>query len=375
MLRNRALLLAAIPLAALVIALALPALRARHAEEGMGEVEHAPSDWFYAQRAGADGTLPHGPWQMALQQAMVERARAARAAGARSVNSLTWQVVGPFNIGGRVTSLAVDPTGIIYLGAANGGVWKSVNAGANWTCLTDAQSITSVGAVAVDPSAPATLWCGTGEANSSVDSYDGNGIWKSTDGGGTWSGMGLAATGRIARVWVDPANSAHVLVAAMGHQFSTGPDRGLYRTLDGGKTWTNVLFVNDSTGVNDIAMNPVHPDTIYCSTWERLRRNTYRRSSGPGSGIWRSIDRGATWTRLAGGLPGPDDSVGRIALAVAPSQPSTIYAQIGAGANQGYVGLGFYRSTDAGNTWQRRDSGTSFTGAFGGSPGFCWYFG
>ena len=364
--RTRALLLSAIPLAALLAALAVPALRERRSDEAREpgaermearEIEHAPSDWFYAQRAGAEGTLPHAAWQMALQQATVERARASRATGARAAATLTWQQVGPFNIGGRVTSLAVDGLGTLYLGAANGGVWKSVNAGVNWTCMTDAQSITSVGAVAVDPSAPGTVWCGTGEANSSVDSYDGNGIWRSPDGGGSWANMGLAASGRIARVLVDPANSSHVLVAAMGHQFSTGPDRGLYRTLDGGMTWTNVLFVNDSTGVNDIVMNPVHPDTMYCSTWERLRRNSYRRSSGPGSGIWRSVDRGAHWTRLAGGLPGPDDTVGRIALALAPSQPSTLYAQIGTGASLGYVGLGFYRSTDAGATWQRRDVG------------------
>src|SRR5512140_3509208 len=144
--RIRALLLAAIPLAALAVALALPALRtwrAREANEPRGEreVEHAPADWFYAQRADADGQLPHARWQMALQQAAADRARAARAFGANSATALVWQQAGPFNIGGRVTALAVDPAGPIYLGAANGGVWKSVNAGVNWTCVTDAQSI------------------------------------------------------------------------------------------------------------------------------------------------------------------------------------------------------------------------------------------
>jgi len=378
--RTRVLLPAALTLAVLLLALAVPVLRGRHdvgtrTGDGGREVEHAPSDWFYAQRARPDGTLPQEAWQAALQQATVERARAAQAFGAQSATALAWQQAGPFNIGGRVTALAVGPSGTIYLGAANGGVWKSVDAGVNWTNLTDLASITSVGAVAVDPSAPTTVWCGTGEANSSVDSYDGNGIWRSGDGGATWVNAGLTATGRIARVLVDPANSNHVLVAAMGHQFSTGPDRGLYQTLDGGVTWTNVLYVNDSTGVNDVVMNPVHPDTMYCATWERLRRNTYRRSSGPGSGIWRSIDRGTTWTRLSTGLPTPSDSVGRIALAVSPSQPSTVYAQIGTGASLGYVGLGFWRSTDAGNTWQRRDAASSLYLAFGGSPGFCWYFG
>jgi hypothetical protein len=230
----------------------------------------------------------------------------------------------------------------------------------------------SIGSLAVDPSTPGTVYCGTGEANSSVDSYDGNGLWRTTDAGATWSLVGLATTGRIARVVVDPANPLHLLVGAMGRQFSTGPDRGLYRTLDGGATWSKVLFVNDSTGVTDIAINPVHPDTMYCATWERVRRATYRRASGPGSGIWRSIDRGASWTRLGNGLPTPTDSVGRIALAVAPSRPGTVYAQVGNGASLGYTGLGFYRSTDGGDHWSKRDAGGTFAGSFGG---FAWYFG
>jgi photosystem II stability/assembly factor-like uncharacterized protein len=372
--RPRARQLASLPLAALVFALSLVATDARRPAGEPGEVEHEPSDWFYAQRARPDGTIPHETWRASLAQARVERARAASAMSAREAAALAWQSVGPSNIGGRVTGIAVDPAGTYWLGAADGGVWRSPN-GFDWTCTTDGTPITSVGAVATDPSAAGTVWCGTGEANSSVDSYDGDGIWRSTDGGLTWESRGLAQSGRIGRIVVDPANPQHVLVGVMGRQFSTGPDRGLYRTLDGGATWTRVLFVNDSTGVTDLAINPAHPDTMFCATWERMRRNTYRRASGPGSGIWRSIDRGATWTRLAGGLPAPGDGVGRIALAVSPSRPSTVYAQIGTGSAAGYVGLGFYRSTDGGNTWLRRDTGSTFTLNFGGSPGFCWYFG
>jgi hypothetical protein len=364
--------LAALVLVAIVAALALPGARERFShEEGEREVEHAPSDWFYAQRAERDGSLDPARWEAAVQQAGVERAGAARAARAGATASNAWQQVGPFNIGGRVTALAVDGA-TTYLGAANGGVWKSGNAGVNWTCVTDGMGMTSVGALAADPSTPGTIWCGTGESNSSVDSYDGNGLWRSTDSGGSWSYVGLAATARIARVVVDPVNPAHVLVAAMGRQFSSGPDRGLYRTLDGGATWNQVLFVNDSTGVTDVVMNPVHPDTMYCATWERLRRATYRRASGPGSGIWRSVDRGATWKRLANGLPTQTDSVGRIALAVSPSRPGTVYAQVTTGYNQGYSGLGFYRSTDGGESWVRRSAGGTWSGNFGG---FAWYFG
>ncbi len=346
----------------------------RDGERGTGP-GHDPADWFYAQRADRDGSFPQERFEAALQQAQVERAAARGLSGALRATSggaLVWQQAGPFNIGGRVTALAVASDGSIYLGSANGGVWKSVNAGVNWTCVTDQQPFYSVGALAADPSTPGTIYCGTGEANSSVDSYDGNGLWRTTDGGASWANLGLTTTGRIARVVVDPTNPAHVLVAAMGRQFSTNPDRGLYQTLDGGASWSQVLSVSDSTGVTDLVVNPAHPDTMFCSTWERVRRLTYRRTSGPESGVWRSIDRGTTWTRMSTGLPTPTDSVGRIALAVAPSRPSTVYAQVTGGYSLGYSGVGFYRSTDGGTSWTRRSSGGSWSSNFGG---FAWYFG
>jgi photosystem II stability/assembly factor-like uncharacterized protein len=330
-----------------------------------------PADQFLAQRAGPDGDVPDRLFQAALGQARMERARSA-AAGFQ-VNALTWQSVGPYNIGGRVTALAVVGNGTTaYLGSANGGVWKTANGGADWTSITDGYPFYSVGSLALDPSNPGTIYCGTGEANGSVDSYDGNGLWKSTDAGASWTNLGLASTARIARVLVDPADPTHVLVAAMGRQFSTSPDRGLYVTHDGGASWNRTLYVSDSTGVTDLVMNPVHPDTMYCATWERVRRLTYRRTSGPESGIWRSVDRGETWTRLTTGLPTPTDSVGRIALAVPASRPSTVYASITGGASLGYAGVGFYRSVDGGTTWSRRSSGGTWSSNFGG---FAWYFG
>jgi hypothetical protein len=368
-----ALLLAAIALVATTSVLLMRAHEA--AETGEEEREGAggrlaPADWFWAQRVNSDGTWPVERYEAARAEAMVQRADGALRA---SAGSLAWETVGPFNIGGRVTALAAPPGGgSIYLGSANGGVWKSTNGGANWSCVTDDVSFASIGALAVDPSDPLTVWVGTGESNGSVDSYDGNGLWRSKDGGATWAPRGLEFAGRISSVVVDPADPLHVLVGVMGRQFSTGPGRGLYRTLDGGQTWTNVLYVSDSTGVCDIAINPVHPDTMYCATWERVRHNTYRRAFGPECGIWRSVDRGAHWTRMMTGLPVPGDDVGRIAISVAPSRPSTVYAQIGTGAISGYVGLGFYRSLDGGTTWTKRDVGTTFRGAFGG---FVWYFG
>ena len=334
------------------------------------EARGIESDWFWYQRAFPSGSIDAQAFSRAVEQARVERTAASLGT---SAGSLTWTQAGPYNIGGRVTALASTSGGTtVYLASANGGVFKSVNSGVNWTPVFDSQGVYSIGALALNPSAPATIYVGTGEANSSVDSYDGAGVFRSCDGGQSWASLGLAATARIARVAVDPADTTRIFVAAMGTQFSTGPDRGLYRSEDAGVTWSKVLFVSDSTGACDVVINPAHPETVYCATWERVRRFTYRRAYGPECGIWRSADHGTTWTRLSTGLPAPSDNVGRIALGLAASRPSTLYAQIATGASAGYLGLGLYRSLDAGQTWTRRDAGSTFVNAFGG---FSWYFG
>jgi photosystem II stability/assembly factor-like uncharacterized protein len=328
-------------------------------------------DWFFAQRAYPLGTIPDGKMTAALEQARLDRASAALTT---NLGTLTWQLAGPKNIGGRITALAVVPGGTTaYFGAAMGGVFKSTNSGVNWTPVFDAYGSPSIGALAIDPNNSNVVYAGAGEANASVDSYDGEGVFRTTDGGTSWEAIGLAETRRIGAIAVDPSNSNRIYVAAMGSQFSTGPDRGLYRSEDGGATWNRTLFVNDSTGVTDIAINPAHPETVYCATWERVRHYTYRRAFGPGCGIWRSVNSGTTWTKLTTGLPASNDDMGRIGLAIAPTRPSMIYAQIVSGASLGYVGLGLYRSTDGGATWARRDvSGSSFPSSFGG---FGWYFG
>ena len=345
------------------------------------EARGLESDWFFAQRAFPGQVIPHQRYLDALGQARVDRAAFAlptnpRRAGpfATMAGTLTWQLAGPVNIGGRITAIAAPAGGNpAYIGAANGGVFKSTNGGVNWTPVFDAIGIYSIGALALDPTDPSTIFVGTGEANSSVDSYDGAGVWWSVNGGQQWDLLGLAATRRIARIAIDPSNPNRIFVAAMGTQFSTGPERGLYRSENRGQTWSKVLFVSDSTGACDVAINPAHPETVYCATWERVRRATYRRAFGPECGIWRSVDHGNSWTLLTGGLPAPSDNVGRIGLAIAPNLPSTVYAQIVSGAALGYVGLGFYRSQDGGQTWVRRDLAT-YSGNFG-SPGFGWYFG
>ena len=334
------------------------------------EAGHVPNDWFFAQRAFPFNTISQARVAAALQQARGDRLTVAKRATLESVP--TWTQAGPFNIGGRVTAVVAEPGGAtVYLGAAGGGVFKSTNSGTNWTPVFDELGVYSIGALAMDPSNSNVVYVGTGESNSSVDSYDGAGVFRTEDGGATWTSLGLAETARIARVAVDPTNPQRLFVAAMGTQFSTGPDRGLYRSEDGGASWTRVLFVSDSTGCCDVAINPAHPDTVFCATWERVRRLTYRRAYGPECGVWRSIDGGDTWTKLAGGLPASDDNLGRIGLAIAPSQPSVVYAQVTSGLSGGYTGRGLYRTADGGDTWVAR-GGSLFPGNFGG---FGWYFG
>ena len=360
----------AVPILAVLVAAALYQTPRSPRREGYEKRPGPyPSDWFGMQRAFPSGRIDQAAYHAALEQARVERA-----AGAFATQDAgpVWQPVGPYNIGGRVTALAVVPGGgTVYLGAANGGVFKSVNAGVGWFPVFDIGAAYSIGALCLDPNDPATLYVGTGEANGAVDTYDGAGLFRTRDGGTTWEHLGLAETRRIARVAVDPSDSRRIYVAAMGGQFSTGPDRGLYRSEDAGASWQQVLSVNDSTGACEVVLNPAHPETLFCATWERIRRPTYRRVSGPGSGIWRSIDSGDSWQRLAAGLPTPTDSVGRIALAVAPSRPTTVYAQIIGGPPLGLNGLGMYRTLDGGATWARRDL-SNFRNAFGG---FGWYFG
>lgn len=340
----------------------------RLAPEREPDAELEPNDWFGFQRAFPGTTVHQAAYQAALTWARVERS--AVALRAESATPMVWQQAGPRNIGGRVTALAVTPGGTtLYLGAAAGGVFKSVNSGANWTPVFD--MCASIGALALDPSNVNTLYVGTGESNAAIDNYDGSGLFRTQDAGGSWAYLGLQEVRRIARVRVDPSNASRIFVAAMGSQFSSGPDRGLYRSENGGASWTKVLFVSDSTGVCDVVIDPSNPATLYCASWERLRRPTYRRVYGPECAIWKSVDHGTSWIKLTSGLPAPSDNVGRIGLAIAPSQPSRIYAQIMGGPAQNLDALGLYRSDDGGATWTRRDV-SGFVNSFGG---FGWYFG
>lgn len=267
--------------------------------------------------------------------------------------NINWRETGPAIAGGRVTSVtgsAHDPN-LYYLGAAGGGVWKSTNGGASWDPVFDKETTSTIGAVAIDPTNDDVVWVATGEANPRQDVSYGDGIYKSADGGKTWAYMGLARTKNIARILIDPSDSRHIVVAALGNPFADSMDRGVYVTTDGGKTWSKTLDGGSESGASDIAFNPKAPNVIYAGIWEFQRRPWTFHSGGATDGLYRSNDGGKTWKRLTGGGL-PDGLTGRIGIAVAPSDPDRVYALIE--SKRGIL----WRSDDGGSTWTMVSSNT-----------------
>jgi photosystem II stability/assembly factor-like uncharacterized protein len=260
---------------------------------------------------------------------------------------LHWRGIGPYR-GGRalaVTGVAGEP-GLFYFGAAAGGVWKSINSGATWTPIFDSEPNASIGAIAVAPSNHDVIYVGTGEGALRGDITWGDGVYKSTDGGKTWSDIGLKDSRHIGALIVDPTNPDVVLVAAEGHAFGPNAERGVYRSTDGGKTWTKVLSRDENTGAVDVTFDPSNPKIVYAALWQARRQPWNFSSGGPGSGLYRSADGGVTWTQLKGnGLP--DGILGRIDVSVSQADPKRVYAMIE--AKEG----GLYRSDDAGQHWTR----------------------
>ncbi|HXW07180.1 MAG TPA: hypothetical protein VD833_18235 [Vicinamibacterales bacterium] len=302
-----------------------------------------------------------------------------------------WRSIGPATMGGRLDDIAVnenDPS-VYYLGFATGGVWKTENNGTTWTPIFDTYPVSSVGDVELAPSNPRIVYVGTGEPNNRQSSSFGGGVYKSIDAGRTFTYAGLEATQSIGRMVVHPRDPDIVYVAAAGHLFGPNPERGLYKTADGGKTWTNTRFIDNDTGFIDVVMHPTDPNTLLAASYQRRRQPWGFNGGGPGSGIWRTTDGGRNWTRLTGnGLP-TNPVIGRIGLAISRSRPNIVYAQIevgpsggtGAGVNEdgslvppgqrgGGAGggrgqkpaptgpdrSGVWRSDDGGKTWQFRSN-------------------
>src|SRR5436190_15865274 len=258
--------------------------------------------------------------------------------------------IGPPVTSGRVMSIAVEPTNkaVFYVGAASGGVWKTVNGGASFQPVFDTQGSFSIGWVTIDPRRSNVVWVGTGERNSQRSVAYGDGVYKSEDGGHSWTNTGLRNSEHIGRIVVSPKDSDTVYVAAQGPLWAPGGDRGLYKTTDGGRTWNQVLKISENTGVSDVVLDPRNPDVIVAASYQRRRSFSAFIDGGPESAIHRSTDGGKTWKKVTVGLP--DEQLGRIGLAISPVQPDILYANVEAANRKG----GIFRSIDNGVTWEKR---------------------
>lgn len=271
---------------------------------------------------------------------------------AQVAKGLPLRSIGPAVMGGRIADIAVNPnhTSTWYVAVGSGGLWKTINSGTTWTPVFDSQASYSIGTVALDPNNPEVVWVGTGENVSGRHVGWGDGVYKSLDGGATWQQMGLKNSEHIGKILIDPRNSDVVYVAAEGPLWSSGGERGIYKTKDGGKTWELALEIDADTGVTDAEFDPSNPDVIYAAAYQRRRKTWALLGGGTKSGIYKSIDGGESWRRIQAGLPQED--MGKIGLAVTPANPQVVYATI----ESDNANKGFYRSTDKGESWQKRNS-------------------
>lgn len=281
-------------------------------------------------------------------------------------SGLRWRYIGPEgNRFSAIAGVAGDPQ-VVYAGSASGGIFKTTDGGLSWSPIFDNQPVHSIGDIAVAPSDPSIVWAGTGESCIRSNISVGEGIFKSTDAGRTWTRMGLEKTGRIGKVVIDPQNPDHVLACALGHAYGPQQERGVFRTIDGGKTWERTLFADENTGCSDLEIDPHNPRKAFAGMWTLDIKTWGRESGGPGSGLYTSHDAGATWQRLTGrGLP--TKTVGKTMVAIAPSNPQRVYALFETGDGVPWKGQPtetgqLWRSDDGGQTWQRTSTDRHWMG-------------
>jgi photosystem II stability/assembly factor-like uncharacterized protein len=275
-------------------------------------------------------------------------------------SALKFRSIGPAFTSGRVADIAVNPKNFseYYVSIAAGGVWKTTNNGTTWSPIFDNYGSWSVGPVAVDPNNPNVVWVGTGEYNSQRAIGYGDGVYKSTNGGGSFTNMGLKKSEHIGRIRIDPRNSNVVYVSCQGPLWGPGGDRGLFKTTDGGTTWTEVLHVSENTGISDMEMDPRNPDVIYVSAYQRRRHVWTLVDGGPEAAIYKTTDAGKTWNKINSGLPGGD--LGRIGLAISPVNPDVLYAVVEAPQSTG----GIWRTTNCGESWEKMSDHQSGVGQY-----------
>ncbi len=303
-----------------------------------------------AQRAGVSRPVSAPAYDPALYS--------APAATSGRFKSMRWRNVGPTR-GGRANAVVGDPGKpfTFYFGAVNGGVWRTGSGGQSWANITDGKTdISSVGAMAIAPSDANVIYVGTGESQLREDLTHGTGMYRSTDAGATWNRLGLTDSYQIADIIVDPRDPDRVFVAAMGHAFGPNSERGVFRTLDGGKSWKKVLFINDSTGANDLTIDPQNPRIMYASMYKFQRTPWSMNAGGGRSGIWKTVDGGETWSELTFRPGIPKKPLGKIGIDVSPANPRRIYASIEAPDSSG----GIFRSDDAGESWKRMNTDPRF---------------
>lgn len=338
--------------------------------KGRLEEKHYPEDHFFAMRSWPDAAFDLKAYEKALKKAQKtyrEQGHAIRAF------DQAWEVRGPANFGGRINTIAVNPQDENHqlIGFARGGIWKTTNGGTDWSPVFDDNTYLAIGHITFAPSDPQIVYAGTGDPNISGYPGIGNGLFKSTDGGDSWTYIGLENQRIISRIAVHPDDPNTLYVACMGLPFERNSERGLYKSTDGGQSWEKILFVSEQAGIIDLIMHPNDPDILYAAGWDRIRNNQESLVSGSGARIYRTLDGGAHWEILDNGLPLAN--LGRIGLAIAASNPDVLYAS--------YVGedselYNIYKTTNGGDSWEALfENGvlnglpSNFLGAFG------WYFG
>ena len=322
----------------------------------------SPHDFMFMSRAYPGGEINTSAYAKAVQWKKKNTSE-------HKASEQLWEFVGPLNTGGRITDLEIpfNNANTYYVGTASGGIFKSIDGGNTFNPIFDDQETLSIGDMQLSKNNPNTIWVGTGEVNAGGGSlaYDGDGVYRSTDGGMSWESRGLPGVGSIGKVLIDPNDDDTIFVGAMGPLFKNDPNRGVYKTTDGGDSWEQILFISDKTGIIDMAMHPTNAAIVYAAAWQRERTPNNRIYGGEESGLYKSTNGGLTWTQMTNGLPSEGDQKGRISISISESNPSVLYARYADAV--GNI-QGVYRSADGGESWETRNS-SQLT-----NVGFHWWF-